>query len=163
MQSRFSKKGWSRTPFIAAAIVALGGSSLAAQGTIRGTVTRADTHSPISGARVSIANPQRVATTDPKGVYVLRDLPAGTYIVTTTAIGRAPDSGSVVVRSSGTVSHEVSLKEGSLLLSSVIVSATKTAVEASKVTATVNVLTTEQVRQSAWTRDAPPFSSMGFR
>ncbi len=148
MLSRFAKTVWSRTAFISAAMVALGGSSLAAQGTIRGTVTRADTHSPISGASVSIANPQRVATTDPKGVYVLRDLPAGTYIVTTTAIGRAPDSGSVVVPSSGTVSHEVSLKEGSLLLSSVIVSATKTAVEASKVTTTVNVLTPEQVRQS---------------
>jgi outer membrane receptor protein involved in Fe transport len=148
MGSRFSKRVWSRTPLIAATAVALGGSSLAAQGTIRGTVSRADTHSPISGASVSVANPQRVATTDPKGAYVLRDLPAGTYVVTTTAIGRAPDSGSVVVPSSGTVSHEVSLKEGSLLLSSVIVSATKTAVEASKVTTTVNVLTPEQVRQS---------------
>ena len=119
MLSRFSQKVWFRTALISAATVALGGSALAAQGTIRGTVTRADTHSPISGASVSIANPQRVATTDPKGVYVLRDLPAGTYVVTTTAIGRAPDSGSVVVPASGTVSHEVSLKEGSLLLSSV--------------------------------------------
>ena len=92
VQSRFSKKGWPGTAFIAAAIVALGGSSLAAQGTIRGTVTRADTHSPIAGASVSIANPQRVATTDTKGVYVLRDLPDGTYIFPTKTIGREPDS-----------------------------------------------------------------------
>ena len=122
MQSRFSKKRWSRTAFIAAAIVALGGSSLAAQGMIRGTVTRADTHSPISGASVSIASPQRVATTDPKGVYVLRDLPAGTYVVTTTAIGRAPDSGSVVVRSSGTVSHGTISTSRSMMVPTISIS-----------------------------------------
>src|SRR5262249_28207318 len=131
-----------------AAAAALGGSTLAAQGTIRGTVTRADTHSPIAGATVSIASPQRVATTDQKGAYGLRDLPAGSYVVTTAAIGGAPDGGSGAGPASGGVSHEVSLKEGSLLLSSVIVSATRSAVEASKVATTVNVLTPEQVRQT---------------
>ncbi|HEV8448353.1 MAG TPA: TonB-dependent receptor [Gemmatimonadaceae bacterium] len=148
MLSRRVRTPWFCCSFVATAAVALSGSTAAAQGSIRGTVTRADTHSPISGATVSVANPQRIATTDQKGAYVLRNLPAGTYVVTTTAIGRAPDSGSVAVPATGTVSHEVSLKEGSLLLSSVIVSATRTAVEASKVTATVNVLTSEQVRQT---------------
>ena len=136
-----------RMSFVAFA-VSFGASTLAAQGTVRGVVTRADTHGAIAGASVSVANPQRVATTDPHGAYILRDLPSGTYTVTTTAIGRKPDSSSVVVTSNGTATHDVALKEGSLLLSSMIVSATRSSVEASKVTATVNVLTPEQVRQS---------------
>ena len=142
------KRFWLHTSVIALTAVALTGSSLAAQGTVRGTVTRADTHAPIAGATVSVTNPRRSATTDSRGAYVLRDLAAGTYVVTATAIGRAPDSSSVIVTSNGTVSHEVALKDGSLLLSSVIVSATRTAVEANKTTATVDVLTPEQVRQT---------------
>src|SRR5262249_7950724 len=63
-------------------------------------------------------------------------------------IGRAPDSATVAVTSGGTATHDVALKEGSLLLSSMIVSATRTPVEANKVASTVNVLSPEQVRQS---------------
>src|SRR5205085_12286504 len=43
---------------------------------------------------------------------------------------------------------DFALKQGSLLLSSVIVSATRTPVEANRVTSTVNVIAPEQVRQS---------------
>ncbi len=123
---------------------------LAAQtsGNVTGTVTNAQTHSAILGARVAVVNPERVAITDDHGAYVLRDLPAGSHKVLTTAIGRAPDSATVTVTAGATATHDVSLKEGSLLLSSVIVSATRSPVEASKVTSTVNVLTPEQVRQS---------------
>ncbi|MDB4873636.1 MAG: TonB-dependent receptor [Gemmatimonadetes bacterium] len=117
-------------------------------GNIRGTVTNAQTHAPILGARVAIANPERVAITDDHGTYVLRELPAGTYVVMTSAIGRKPDSSSVSVSAGSTVTRDVVMKEGSLLLSSVIVSATRSPVEASKVASTVNVLTPEQVRQS---------------
>ena len=38
---------------------------------------------------------QRVAITDQRGAYMLRDLPAGTYVVMTSAIGRKADSSSV--------------------------------------------------------------------
>ena len=92
------------------------------------------------GARVSIASPERVAITNENGTYILRDVPAGTYTVLATAIGQKPDSSSVNVTAGSSATLDISLKEGSLLLSSVIVSATRTAVEASKVAATVNVL-----------------------
>ena len=115
---------------------------------IQGTVTNADTKSPIAGARVSVMSPDRVAITNENGVYVLRDLPAGKYTVFTTAAGRKPDSSSISVTAGSSATLDISLSEGSLLLSSVIVSATRTPVEASKVAATVNVLTPEQVRQT---------------
>ena len=117
-------------------------------GDIRGTVTNAETHAPVAGARVSIMTPQRVAITDARGAYVLRSLPVGSYVVTTTAIGRKADSSSARVTASATTTLDVTLTQGSLLLSSVVVSATRMPMEASKVASTVNVLTAEQVQQS---------------
>jgi len=115
---------------------------------IRGTVTASENHAPVIGARVSIATPERVAISDQRGTYVLRNLPSGTYRVITTAIGRKPDTSSVAAAAGRPTTLEISLKEGSLLLSSMIVSATRTPMEASKVASTVNVLSPEQIQQS---------------
>src|ERR1041384_3251406 len=91
--------------------------ALAQQGSsIHGTVTNAQTRAPISGARVAIATPERIAITDDRGTYILRDVPAGTYKVYTSAIGRAPDSSSVSVSAGASATHDVSLRDGSLLL-----------------------------------------------
>ena len=132
------------------ATLALGAASVAAAqtGDIRGTVTNAETHAPIAGARVAVATPERIAITGADGEYVLRALPVGRYTVLATAIGRKPDTSSVSVSAASSATHDVALGEGSLLLSSVVVSATRTAVDASKVASTVNVLTPEQVKQS---------------
>jgi outer membrane receptor protein involved in Fe transport len=129
----------------------LGASVASAQlraGGVRGTVTDARTHTPIMGARVAISAPERVAITDQRGAYTLRELPAGRYVVTTSGIGRKSDSSAVTVTAGATVTLDVSLKDGSLMLSSVVVSATRTQENAGKVASTVNVLTPEQVRQS---------------
>jgi iron complex outermembrane receptor protein len=134
--------------FLAIASATTTASAQRASGTVRGTVTAADTRTPIMGARVSIMNPERVAISDERGNFTLRDVPAGTYSVFTTAVGRKPDSSSVTVGAGATATLNVGLKEGSLLLSSVIISATRTPIEASKATSTVNVLAPEQVRQS---------------
>jgi iron complex outermembrane receptor protein len=122
-------------------------------GRISGTVTALDTRTPIGNARVAVRTPQRVSLTDADGAYTLRDLPTGTYKVYVSAIGRAPDSAIVTVNASGASVRDFALKEGSLMLSSVIVSATRSPVEASRVAAMVDVLAPEQVRQSP-TREA---------
>jgi outer membrane receptor protein involved in Fe transport len=117
-------------------------------GDVHGIVTDTRTHTVITGARVAVMTPERVAISDQRGMYTLRDLPPGTYVVMTSAIGRKMDSSTVTITSGGNTTLDVSLKDGSLLLSSVVVSATRTQVEAAKVASTVNVLTPEQVRQS---------------
>jgi iron complex outermembrane receptor protein len=117
-------------------------------GNVRGVVTSTVSRTPVSGARVSVLMPARVVITDPSGAYNLRDLPAGTYRVFVTAMGQAPDSATVTVSSGTTTTRDFSLREGSLLLSTMIVSATRTPMQASQVASTVNVLTPEQVRQS---------------
>ena len=134
----------------AATLVAIGAAAVSAQSTgdVRGTVTDTRTKAPVMGARVYIASPQRAALTDSKGRYVLRGLPNGSYVVTTTSLGYAPDSSSVTLSGGAIAAHDIVLKEGSLLLSSMVVSATRTPTEANKVASTVNVLTSAQVRQS---------------
>ena len=132
-----------------AAILAATPSGAAAQrgSSIHGTVTSGD-HVPIMGARVSLVSPERVIITNDAGTYILRDVPAGKYTVYASAIGKKPDSSTVTVTAGNSATLDFSLKEGSLLLSSIIVSATRTSVDASKVASTVNVLTPEQVRQN---------------
>jgi outer membrane receptor protein involved in Fe transport len=135
---------------VAVGLLVLAASAASAQrsGVIRGTVTSAETHSPIAGAHVAITSPARVAITDARGSYALRDVPAGGYVVRATAIGQKPDSTTTAVTLGGTSTADFAMKEGSLLLSGMVVSATRTSVEANKVASTVNVLSPEQVRQS---------------
>ena len=133
---------------ILAAIALLTGVANAQEGSIRGTVTAGEGRGAVIGARVAIRGPERVSVTDERGAYVLRDLPPGNYIVHFSAIGKKPDSTRVAVRASNESTLNFALKDGSLLLSSVVVSATRTPIEASKLAATVNVLSPEQVRQS---------------
>jgi outer membrane receptor protein involved in Fe transport len=134
----------------AIALVATAATSMYAQGRgdVRGTVTGFETETPVVGARVVVATPPRAAITDSHGAFVFRELPSGTYTIVATAIGRAPDSSTVTVTAGQSTTLHIGLRDGSLLLSSVIVSATRTPIEASKVASTVNVLTPEQVRQS---------------
>ena len=133
------------------ALLALGftaaASSATAQGggSVRGNVTGADSHDPVIGARIAVQQPERVALTDSRGAYVIRDLPAGQYEITVTAIGRKPFHTNVTVNAGQAAALDVALEVGPLMLSSVVVTATRSPTEASQVATTVNVLTPEHI------------------
>jgi outer membrane receptor protein involved in Fe transport len=118
-------------------------------GDIRGVVTSAETHSPIPSVHVAVAKPARAALGNERGAYVVRNLPAGRYEVVYSALGRTAQRDTVTVTAGKSTTHDVALREGSLLLSSVIVSATRTPTEAKNVASTVNVLTAEHISTSA--------------
>jgi iron complex outermembrane receptor protein len=119
-----------------------------ARGSVRGVVTAEDSHAPIVGARISVETPLRVAVSDERGAYVLRDLPAGSYTVTATANGRQPVRSNVTVTSAEMTTLDIAMPRGPILLSSVIVSATRTPTNASNVASTVNVLGPVEVATS---------------
>ncbi|HEX6573888.1 MAG TPA: TonB-dependent receptor [Gemmatimonadaceae bacterium] len=134
---------------ICLALLAAGATTAEAQGSsIRGTVTASDTHRPIAGARVSIDQPARVAITDANGRYIIRNIPARDYDVSFSALGAAPQMVRVNAGSGQVAEANAELSPGSLMLSSVIISATRAPTEARRVAATVNVLTPEQIRTS---------------
>ncbi|MEO8619622.1 MAG: TonB-dependent receptor [bacterium] len=118
-------------------------------GDIRGVVTPAEGGSPIASVHISVATPARAALSNERGAYVVRDLPAGRYEVVFTALGRESRRDTIVVSANGSTTHDVALKQGSLLLSGVITSATRTPTEAKVVASTVNVLTAEHISTSA--------------
>lgn len=123
--------------------------SLHAQGVglVRGVV-RSRGGSTLQGARVSVQSPDRVALSDDAGRYVLRALPAGHYDLLITALGYRAQHAAIDVTANGTVTADATLEPGSLMLSSVITTATRSPIEASRVAATVNVLTPEQIATS---------------
>lgn len=116
-------------------------------GSIRGTIT-AKGGDAIQSARIAITSPAREALADAAGKYVLRGLPAGHYDVQISALGYKPEHRGVDVTSGGGVTLDAALESGSLMLSSIITSATRSPIEARRVAATVNVLTPEQIQTS---------------
>src|SRR5262245_48041198 len=117
-------------------------------GTVRGVVTSAESHDPIAAARVAVDQPERVTLTDSHGNYVLRDLPGGSHTLTITALGRKPARLTVNVVTGQSASQDAALEAGPLLLSGLIVTATRLATEANHVASTINVLTPEQIATS---------------
>lgn len=129
------------------AVVALPALAAAQTGGVAGTVSRTD-GAPIDGAHVSVQLPARSATTDQAGRYALRGLPSGQYRITISAIGQRLAQRDVNVIAGQTTTLDVRLENGPLMLSGIVTSATRTPAEASRVAATVNVLTSEQIRTS---------------
>jgi len=122
--------------------------SAAAQrtGDIHGRVSGAS--GTVAGARVAIDIPPRVTIVDERGEFTLRSLPAGHYEVVVTALGYKPARRGVDVTANQSTTLDVSLEQGSLMLSSVVTTATRTPTDANKVATTVNVLTPYEIRTS---------------
>jgi len=74
----------------------------------------------VIGARVAIEMPARVAIADDRGGYTLRGLPAGHYDVVVTALGYKPARRGVDVAANQSTTLDLSLEQGSLMLSSVV-------------------------------------------
>ncbi len=116
-------------------------------GSVSGTVTAAEGY-PLRGARVASVSPDRIALTDERGRYLLRNVPAGRQAIVVSAVGRQLQRHVVQVAAGTTASLDARLEQGALMLSGLVTSATRTPAEASRVAATVNVLSAEQVMTS---------------
>lgn len=80
-------------------------------GTLRGTVLDSDTKSPLIGANVFIIGTTRGAATDENGVFIIKDIPVGSYIVQVSYIGYDPVKiTDVIVRSDRVTSIPVELR-----------------------------------------------------
>lgn len=116
-------------------------------GTITGTVTT-DSATPISGARVSVSGTARAAVSNGRGEYRLDGISGGSQTILASSFGREPSRRVVSIPDGGNVRVNIVLGPGSVLLPGVVVTATRSPVAATKVAATVNVMTPERVRTS---------------
>jgi outer membrane receptor protein involved in Fe transport len=103
-------------------------------------VAAAPSGAPLEGVRVTVVGTARAAVTDPRGEYRIAGLPAGAYEITATLLGRQPARRAAAVRAGEVATVDFSLREGSLLLSDVVVTATRGLEPAKTVAATVPVL-----------------------
>jgi iron complex outermembrane receptor protein len=140
----------SRVVLAASAILSVAASQPATaqqrQGSVHGIVT--GTSGPVIGARVSIERPPRIAIADDRGGYTLRAIPVGGYEIVVTALGYKPARQAVNVVADQEMTINFTLEQGSLMLSSVVTTATRTPTLASQVATTVNVLSPQEIETS---------------
>ncbi|MEM6336476.1 MAG: carboxypeptidase-like regulatory domain-containing protein, partial [Bacteroidota bacterium] len=94
-----------------------------ARGTIAGTVTDAETGNPLVGATAYVEALTRGAATDRNGRFRIEAVPAGTYTVVVSFIGRAAQQPSVTVEAGQTAQLDVALALDDATLDEVVISA----------------------------------------
>src|SRR5689334_19389046 len=114
MRSRFSRRSVAAFAALLTSPVLLAAQS---GGSVTGTITSAESHSALSGARASIESQARASIASQAGKFTLRDVPAGHYEVLFTALGFTPVRKSVDVVAGKATTLDVTLEPGSLLLS----------------------------------------------
>ena len=101
----------------------------AAQGSVRGTVTRRDTNTPVGGVAVVVRGTGIGTSTGPDGRYTLPRVPEGPQTLLFRWIGYAPQEATVTVSASAPATLDVALETRAVQLSEVVVSTASRAPE----------------------------------
>ncbi len=124
------------------------GSVLAAGGTIMGKVTTA-TGEGIPNAQVVITGTTMGTSANANGEYVIRNVPAGTYVVRTQVIGYQTKTATVRVRADEEVALDFSLEEGVIELSGLVTIGSRAVhAAADQLAVPVDVFSIAEIRQS---------------
>ncbi|WP_118827110.1 SusC/RagA family TonB-linked outer membrane protein [Salinibacter ruber] len=105
------------------ALLLLPGLAWAQQGTVTGTVTEAETGSPLPGATVQIVDEGSGAASDAEGQYRIAGVPAGEQTLRVSFVGYQAQERTVNVPEGGTVRVNFQLQTGEAQLEEVTVSA----------------------------------------
>ncbi len=116
-------------------------------GQIRGQVTD-DRHQPLVGVSVYIPHTPYGSMTDAEGLFILKNIPPGTYTVVVELLGYRPDSVQVTVRAGQTVTiGPIRLQEQPLQTNPVVVTATRHEAHLSDVPVSAAVISSRLIRQ----------------
>ena len=94
--------------------------SVAAQGSLQGTVTAVGTGSALAGAQVSLPDLSLGAITGPNGAYEVGDIPAGTHEVVVILIGYQTERRQVTVTDGQTATLNLALSEAAVELEGLV-------------------------------------------
>lgn len=105
-------------------ILLVAASFLFAQGTgkIAGSVKEAS--GPLPGVNVYLENTKLGAATDAEGMYLINNVPAGTYTIVASSVGYKTVKAEVTVKEGETVTQDFTLVEDPLLMDAVVVTGT---------------------------------------
>ena len=96
----------------------------AQQGTVGGLVTDESTGTPLEGARVLLAGPNRVETTNGEGRFAFRGVPAGNYTLRVLRLGYKPATAEAAVAPGETVDLTVAMTAAPVQLDEIVSTAT---------------------------------------
>jgi TonB-linked SusC/RagA family outer membrane protein len=130
------------------ALLILPVSAWAQTGTVRGTVTDAETGEPLPGVNITITEIQQGAATGVEGTYEIAGVPAGTYDIEARFVGFRTATESVTVSADETVEQNFTLRPDLLELDEVVVTGQGTSVERRKLAANVDVINATDIEEA---------------
>jgi TonB-linked SusC/RagA family outer membrane protein len=116
------KLGW-LLAFLALLTAAARPAAAQETGTIQGTVTDAQSGSPVQGARVSVDGTPLGASTGADGRFVIRSVPAGARTLRVAMLGYAGTQRPATVTAGGTTTVSIALNAQGLLMDELVVTA----------------------------------------
>ncbi len=125
-------------------------SAFAQQATIRGTITAAADGVPLRGATVSVIGTVRGTATNEAGQFELA-VPVGIFTVRVRLIGYEMAEQQVTVRAGETVTVDLQLAAGALLIDEIVVIGSRTPRTETETTVPVDVIPAAQIRESGQT------------
>lgn len=117
------RKNYSKLVSVLFALIFLGTTAVFAQGTVKGKVTDQD-GSPLFAANVILSGTTFGAATDMDGMYSIKGVPAGTYVLKISMVGFAPQEFSITVNDGQTTEQDAVLREDILNMESVVITGT---------------------------------------
>jgi TonB-dependent SusC/RagA subfamily outer membrane receptor len=112
--------------------------ALAQTGTVKGTITDAQTGEALVGANVFLERTAFGAATDAKGVYTIQNVLQGNYTLVVSYIGYEPFRQAISVKSDRTTTLDIKLNASAVTLSGIVVTAIGTRVEREKLGTSVS-------------------------
>ena len=109
-------------------------------GTVRGTITNAQTGQPIDGVQISVVGTQRGTLTDARGVYIIPGVPPGTHQVRAQYLGYGTITQTAELAAGQTVTVDFGLRFTVLDLGEIVVTGVAGEVERAKLPFTVDQL-----------------------
>lgn len=118
-------------------------------GTIAGTVSDAETHLPLPAANIIVEGTVLGAMSDRQGEYRILNMPEGVHRIRFSVVGYRHEVREVTVRAGETVRVDVELKQTPLALPDVVVTAARKQQQIEEASASVFVVSAEQLQARA--------------
>ncbi|MES2765576.1 MAG: TonB-dependent receptor [Bacteroidota bacterium] len=134
--------------YIAVALAAVQAFALE-DNSLSGNIYDDATKLPLTGATIHIANLKTGAISLKDGLFVLKNLPAGKFIVQVRLLGYAAQSEEIEI--SGSIKRDFFLKESAIETGEVVVTGTSTATELRKSPIATSIVTREEIEENGAT------------
>ncbi|MDQ6828692.1 MAG: TonB-dependent receptor [Gemmatimonadota bacterium] len=135
------------TLFLAGGLLLSAAVAQAQTGSITGTVIDRNTTQPLEGSQVQVVGMRLGGSTDGRGHFVIRGVPAGTATIRAQRIGYAPSTQTAQITANDSARVDFALGVSAVQLSEVVTTGTGGAVERRKLGTSIGVVDVDKVQE----------------